>query len=108
MGLKPESRKRSGFGGDGGEEKLGDPEDEEGPKRRRRTSVCRCAVEGERETGGMRHAHSMIFKVIMQQLIAHDRNDPTVAAAFPSFLASVILFFFRKFRKSGLWRIFLD
>jgi len=50
----------------------------------------------------------MIFKVIMQQLIAHDRNDPTVAAAFPSFLASVILFFFRKFRKSGLWRIFLD
>jgi len=67
VGLKPESRIRSGFGGDGGEEKLGDPEDEEGPKRRRRTSVCQCAVEGERATGGMRHAHSMIFRIIMHQ-----------------------------------------
>jgi len=45
------SRKRSGAGEVGGEEKLGCQEEEMGSKRRRRIGVRGGPVEGEREEG---------------------------------------------------------
>jgi len=76
--------KSCGADGGGVEETLGGQEKEGlGSKRRRRTSLCWGAVEGEREEG----ANAILAQndLIMQQLIAHYRNDPT--ASFPSFLA---------------------
>ena len=77
------SRKSSGAGEVSGKEKLGCQEEEEGSKTRRRIGVLGGPVEGEREEG--RKVTLMQYDQIMQQLIAHDRNDPT--ASLPSFLA---------------------
>jgi len=71
--------------------KLGFQAEEEGSKRRRRIDVHGGPVEGEREEGGK--TTLTLHELIMQQLIAHDRNDPTVSLS--SFLAWVILVFFR-------------
>jgi len=87
VGLK--SRKRSGAGGVGGEEKLRCQEEEEGTKRRRRIGVRGGPVEGEREEGGK--TTFALHELIMQRLIARiyqiphvDHNDPT--GTLPSFL----------------------
>ena len=81
MGSK--SRKSSGAGDVGGEDKLGCQEEEEGSKRRRRIGVRGGPVEGKREEGG--EVTLTQYYLIMQQLIAHDRHDPT--ASLPSFFA---------------------
>ena len=47
--MSSESRKSSGAGGVGGEEKFGCQEEEEGSKRRRRIAVLGDPDEGERE-----------------------------------------------------------
>jgi len=80
VGLK--SHRRSGVGGAGGEAKLGRQEEAEGSKRRCRMSksvyvgvLLRVSEEGRQPS------HIVIFKVIMQQLKDHDRNDLT--AVFP-------------------------
>jgi len=64
---------------------LGCQEEEEGSRRRtcRRIGVRGGPVEGEREEG--RKTTFTHYELIMQQLVAHDRNDPT--ASFASFLA---------------------
>jgi hypothetical protein len=49
--IDSKSRKSSGAGGVGGEEKLGCQEEEEGSKRRRRIGVRGGPVEGQREEG---------------------------------------------------------
>ena len=89
VGLK--THKSGGAGGVGGEEKLGCPEKDEGSKRRRRIGVRGVPVEGEQEEGGEVTMALTQYDLIMQQLIAHDHNDPT--ASLPFFLAWVILHF---------------
>jgi len=47
------------------------------------------------------------YELIMQQLIAHDRHDPT--ASLPAFLAAwVILLFFRKLKNDVFFTIQVD
>ena len=72
------------------------PKEEEGSKRRRRPGigVRGDPVEGEREEG--RKTTLTSNELVIQLLIFHDRNDPTVS--LHSFLSWVILQFFRKLK----------
>jgi len=76
--IDSKSRKSSGAGG------VGVEEEEEGSKRQRRIDVRGGPVEGEREEGG--EVTLTHYGLIMPQLIAQDRHDPT--ASLPAFLAA--------------------
>ena len=62
---------------------MGCQEEEEGSKRNRRICARGDLVEEEQEEGG--EVTLTQYDLIMQQLIAHDLNDPT--ASLPSLLA---------------------
>ena len=83
-----DSEEWSGWGWWGGEIGICH-EDEEGSKRRRRIGVRASPVEGEREEGKKTTLtlHELFIMIQLEQLVAHDRNDPT--ASLPSFLASM-------------------
>jgi len=86
------ARSHSEAGGVGGEENLRYQEEEEGSK-----------SKGGREEGGKTTPGLTLHYLMIQQLIVHDRNDPT--ASLPSFLARVILFCFRTLQNDIFYKM---
>ena len=71
-----------------GADGVSEEEEEEGSKRRRRIGVRGGPVEGEREEARGGEITVTQYELIMEQLIVHDRQDPT-----PSCPLSFLLFF---------------